>query len=95
MPKSNMPKSIDVRQDMSKLGKRTCKQASQVLGRSRTMQSKYMEQMKVRMQSFTSDKTYIVTVKSCTCPDYKFRRRARGESCKHMRALCKVVLLAK
>lgn len=40
----------------------------------------------VQMTSFTNaTKTYTVTARSCTCPDYKFRRRARGESCKHMR----------
>lgn len=41
----------------------------------------------VKMTSFTdATKTYTVSAHSCTCPDYKFRRRARGESCKHMRA---------
>lgn len=41
----------------------------------------------VKMASFTdATKTYTVSAHSCTCPDYKFRRRARGESCKHMRA---------
>ena len=41
----------------------------------------------VKMASFTdATKTYTVSAHSCTCPDYKFRRRARGELCKHMRA---------
>ena len=41
----------------------------------------------VNMTSFTdATKTYTVTAHSCTCPDFKFRRKARGESCKHMRA---------
>jgi predicted nucleic acid-binding Zn finger protein len=41
----------------------------------------------VKMTSFTdATKIYTVSTHSCTCPDYKFRRQARGESCKHMRA---------
>lgn len=42
----------------------------------------------VAMKSFSDPtKTYWVTTTSCTCPDYKFRRRAKGQSCKHMRKL--------
>ena len=39
------------------------------------------------MTSFSDpSKTYVVSATSCTCPDYKYRRQHRGESCKHMRA---------
>ena len=42
----------------------------------------------VAMKSFSDPtKTYWVTTTSCTCPDYKFRRRAKGQSCKHMRKI--------
>ena len=42
----------------------------------------------IQMKSFSNPgKTYIVSNKLCTCPDFKYRRRARGESCKHMRYL--------
>ena len=45
------------------------------------------KQKPVKMTSFTdATKTYTVSAHSCTCPDYKFRRSARGELCKHMRA---------
>jgi predicted nucleic acid-binding Zn finger protein len=47
---------------------------------------------KRRMTSFTnSNISYIVTKKSCTCNDYIFRRKAKGEACKHIRELLKVI----
>lgn len=41
------------------------------------------------MTSFSQPgaKSYSVTQYSCTCPDYMFRRRKKGERCKHMEAL--------
>ena len=43
-----------------------------------------------KIHSFTNPKkSYIVTTNSCTCNDYYFRRRSRGETCKHMRELLK------
>ena len=42
------------------------------------------------MTSFSDpSKSYVVSATSCTCPDYKYRRQHRGESCKHMRAFQK------
>ena len=47
---------------------------------------------KRRMTSFTnSNISYIVTKKSCTCKDFIFRRKAKGEACKHMNNLLKVI----
>ena len=41
---------------------------------------------KRQMRSFSNpEKTYTVTSESCTCPDFRFRRRMRGELCKHIR----------
>ena len=40
------------------------------------------------MVSFTNpEKHYTVSLTSCTCPDYKFRRRSRGDICKHMKKM--------
>ena len=40
------------------------------------------------VKSFTDPvKIYEVTATSCTCPDFLYRRKSRGEKCKHMKAL--------
>jgi len=40
------------------------------------------------VQSFTDPtKKYYVTATACSCPDFRFRRKARGQKCKHMRKL--------
>ena len=40
------------------------------------------------VQSFTDPtKKYYVTATACSCPDFRFRRKARGQKCKHMRKM--------
>ena len=43
---------------------------------------------KRKMASFSKPGlSYTVTKHSCTCPDFKFRRRPKGQACKHMKKL--------
>jgi rubrerythrin len=38
-------------------------------------------------EKYAKNHTYTVTPDSCTCPDFRFRRKDKGEKCKHMKAV--------
>ena len=37
------------------------------------------------VESSKGNVLYLVTDSTCTCPDFQYRRRARGKACKHMK----------
>ena len=52
--------------------------SSKAARNKKVMQARFVESSK-------GDVLYLVTDSTCTCPDFQYRRRARGEACKHMK----------
>ena len=96
MPKSTMPKST-----MATLPiKRALLKTRRITHKVRTAKGNVFDARKMArviskataaiktVQSFTDPtKKYYVTATACSCPDFQFRRKARGQKCKHMRKM--------
>jgi len=86
---ARMPPKAQFKQRNKKLKELAKKIASKAASKAARKAARKARTEK-KIHSFTNPKkSYIVTTNSCTCNDYYFRRKSRGETCKHMRELLK------